>query len=81
MESKCEFYCSILSQQNLTNFLDDKVKLHLMSVYSQSLFGKEADKLEHANDDEKTCILFADGHLYVKIYACICSQMYLNLNL
>jgi len=23
----------------------------------QSLFGKEADKLEHANDDEKICIL------------------------
>lgn len=25
--------------------------------YLQSLFGKEADKLEHANDDEKICIL------------------------
>jgi len=30
-----------------------KVLLHCV----QSLFGKEADKLEHANDDEKICIL------------------------
>ena len=26
-------------------------------VSLQSLFGKEADKLEQANDDDKTCIL------------------------
>ena len=29
----------------------------LLFVLLQSLFGKEADKLEQANDDDKTCIL------------------------
>lgn len=27
-------------------------------IVLQTLFGKEADRLEHSNDDEKTCILF-----------------------
>jgi len=38
--------------------------LYCVCVF-QSLFGKEADKLEHANDDEKICIL-----------CCICSILY-----
>ena len=34
------------------------IKLTIAFCFSlQSLFGKEADKLEQANDDDKTCIL------------------------
>ena len=41
----------------------------------QNLFGKEADKLEHANDDERICILLFNvvvwGVYNVFLTACI----------
>nr|XP_054765346.1 trafficking protein particle complex subunit 5-like [Lytechinus pictus] len=34
------------------------ILLFIKSNVWKVLFGKEADKLEHANDDERTCILY-----------------------
>ena len=34
-------------------------------IFFQSLFGKEADKLEHANDDEATCIFSNQSQMII----------------
>ena len=48
--------------------LKRSLKIEFLNIF-QSLFGKEADKLEQSNDDDKTCILFSNrGYTYLSNY-------------
>lgn len=57
------------------------IKLLSFVILFQVLFGKEADKLEHANDDERTYyIIEKDALVSIKSYINISKNCYMKYN-